>query len=142
MYHKIYDKFILRSDSLISNDCTPILDKIIVNDPNMSFLIDVMQYNYSQIRKDRQNAIEHFNKKFGLDFSSAAPNENNVSVIPGAVLKPFYISPKIKYRLVIHNNCKANGCVRQGGWIVLIVDQETTLNPIVYLPLLSIFLNS
>ena len=121
------NKLIFRSDSLISDNCTPILDKIIINDQNMSFLTEVMKYNYTKVRKERQNAISHFNKQFGLDFSSVAPNAKNISTIPGAVLEPFYISPGIKYRLISHNNCEANGCVRQGGWIVLIVDQGTTL---------------
>ena len=139
----ICEKLILRADTFIPDDnCvnlrlkswdfplkrvptkegdpTNILDKIIVTDSEMSFYQDVMQYNYTQIRKDRQNAISHFHNQFGLDFSSTVPNKENISTIDGAILKPFYISPEIKYT-------SNYGCVRQGGWIVLIVDQGTTL---------------
>ena len=119
-------KLILKADSLLCDDAS-IFDKIIVNDPNMYFLSNIMQYNQSQLKKDRQNAINHFKKQFGLDFSSATPNKNNASIISGAVLKPFYISPHINYRATMYRNCRINGCVRQGGWIVLIVDDGVTL---------------
>ena len=124
---KFSDKLILRADSLICDDGCGIVDKIIINDPNTCFLRQIMRYNQTQIEKDRQNAICHFKKQFGLDFSSVTPNNKNVVVISGAVLKPFYIAPQIKYRAVKHNNCNINGCVRQGGWIVLIVDEGVTL---------------
>ena len=124
---KFCDKLILKADSLICDDGCGIFGKIIVNDPKTCFLSQVMRYNQTQIEKDRLNAINHFKQQFGLDFSSVTPNDQNVLVISGAVLKPFYISPQIKYRAVKHNNCNLNGCVRQGGWIVLIVDDGVTL---------------
>ena len=116
----ICEKIILRADTFIHDNCVNILDKIIVTDQEMSFYQDVMQYNYTQIRKERQNAISHFHSQFGLDFSSTVPNKENVVTIEGAILKPFYISPEIKYT-------SNYGCVCQGGWIVLIVDQGVNL---------------
>ena len=116
------DKLILRADSLICDEGSHILEKIIINDHNLCFLSEIMRYNHVQIEKDRQNAISHFKEQFGLDFSVVTPDKNNVSIIEGAVFKPFYISPHINYRPY-----KTNGHVHQGGWIVLIVDKEIIL---------------
>ena len=51
---------------------------LVLGDPQMSFYRDLVGFTDQQTEQVMQNALEHFNTQFGLNFSNIQPDSNNV----------------------------------------------------------------
>ena len=45
------------------------------SDPNYTFYRETLRFTDAEVEQEEENAIQHFNTQFGLDFSSSEPNE-------------------------------------------------------------------
>ena len=53
------------------NEVTP----AVVPDPNYTYYRETLRFTDAQVEQELENAIQYYNTQFGLDFSSAVPNE-------------------------------------------------------------------
>ena len=102
------------------------------DDPELSFFREVMQFQDEEIHHIFEDAINFFNYTFGLDFSTATPNEQHEIVLENAKMTPFVLDENINY-IATANNWIRNGNTRSkcyriidGGFLVTLL-ADTTL---------------
>ena len=93
-------------------------------DPELTFFKNVLKLRDNAIRHVLEDAIDFFNKTYGLDFSASPPNENYQRSIEDAVMSPYILLDDIEYFVTMnnwirtgntHSNCYR---IREGGFEV------------------------
>ena len=57
-------------------------------DPEMRFYTNILRFTTEEINQEMENAIQHFNTQFGLNFSNIEPNDANQRLRPTSVFEP------------------------------------------------------
>ena len=57
-------------------------------DPEMKFYTETLRFTAEETNRVMENAIQHFNTQFGIDFSNVEPNEANQRFLPTAIFGP------------------------------------------------------
>ena len=70
------------------NDITLPDSVLVLSDPQMSFYRNLVGFTDQQIEQVTQSALEHFDTRFGLDFSNIQPDSNNVRFFENANFGP------------------------------------------------------
>ena len=101
------------------------------DDPDLTFLRDVVKFNDDEVDFVTQNAIEFFNDVYGLDFSLSTPNEQNERFFENARMYPFILRDEIEYKISFNNWINSgntrSSCVRMrdGGFGVTFSANQT-----------------
>ena len=77
-------------------------DAFFLQDPDFTFFKEVMKLRDSEIQHTVDDAIQFFNKTFGLDFSLSPPSDKNEYFIENAKLMPFKFAD-INYHVTLNN---------------------------------------
>ena len=97
---------------------------ILDDDPDLSFLRDVMKFRDDAIEHVIEDAIAFFNDSYGLDFSHSIPNEKNELFFENAKMSPFVVSDEVDYIVSLNSWIRSgstrSSCyrIRDGGFIV------------------------
>ena len=84
---------------------------IILDDPELTFFKDTMNFEEHAIQDAFEYAIHFFNESYGLDFSASSPNKQNERFFENAKMSPFFFSDKLEF-IVTANNWIRNGNTR------------------------------
>ena len=57
-------------------------------DPEMRFYTETLRFTAEETSRELENAIQHFNTQFGIDFSNVEPDETNRRFLPTAIFSP------------------------------------------------------
>ena len=60
-------------------------------DGNLTFLREILSFTEEEIAMEERNAIEYFNTRFGLDFTSSEPDENRRRFFQNATFFPINV---------------------------------------------------
>ena len=60
-------------------------------DPGLTFFRDVLNFNEAEVAQATQDALNFFNNRYGLDFSSIVPDELGRRVFQNAIFNPIRI---------------------------------------------------
>ena len=96
---------------VISIDQTIDDQNIILDDPELTFFKDIVNFSEDEIQDAFEYAINFFNESFGLDFSISTPNEQNERFFENAKMSPFFFTEKLEFT-VTANNWIRNGNTR------------------------------
>ena len=110
------------------------LTNIIINDPDLTYLKDVIKLTEEETTKFEEDALDFFNKTYGLDFSQVSQHQG-VRTISNAIMIPFRLSEDARgTRKWTFNRWIATGSIQnqcfdfnEGGYLVII-----TSNTILY----------
>ena len=58
------------------------------NVPQMTYYTETLGFTAEEAEQQLENAIQHFNTQFGIDFSDVEPNEANERLLPTATFSP------------------------------------------------------
>ena len=61
---------------------------LIFLDPQLTFYTEILGFTAEEAEQELENAIQHFNTQFGIDFSNVEPNEENQRSLPTAAFTP------------------------------------------------------
>ncbi len=87
------------------------------------FFTDIMKYSQQQIAEATEEAIAFFNERYGLDFSSAQPNEFGIRVLENATFVPYAnddLGFVVNFNTWIKTGIQHSRCypIRDGGCLV------------------------
>ena len=108
----------------------PLVD---VDDPELTFFIDVLKFRPQAIGHFFEDAVHFFNVAFGLDFSTPPPDGSHIRHFENAILTPFYLSDDLN-PYVTSNNWIRTGSTRSSchkfheGGVRVIFSGEQTLH--------------
>ena len=89
--------FVLTADQTIEE---PI---IVVDDPELTFLTDVLKFREQDLRHFIEDAFYFFNVTFGLDFSTPSPDSRHERHFENATITPFYLSDDLNFYITSNN---------------------------------------
>ena len=87
------------------NEVTP----AVVPDPNYTYYRETLRFTDAQVEQELENAIQYYNTQFGLDFSSAVPNELGQRFVGNARFQFNFIPANFT---AVGNNWIVNGNTR------------------------------
>lgn len=103
----------------------------VIDDPELIFFKTYMKFRDSAIQHTTDDAIQFFNKSYGLDFSHITPDEKNVRFFQNARMSPFMLKPHIDYIVTdsywIRTGSTRSSCyfIRFGGFVVNFSAEQT-----------------
>lgn len=81
----------------------------VVADPNFTYYRESLRFTDEEIERDTENAIQHINTQFGLNFSNIEPNERGERVLGNATFRPV----RMPFNLTaVHNRWLVHGSTR------------------------------
>ena len=100
-------------------------------DPNSDFYTDILGFTQSEADDAKQDAMDFFDTKYGLDFSQSQPDVNGCRQSNNALFCPFVVNPIVQYEITVNKYIK-NGktktrCYknRDGTFLVTFTGPET-----------------
>ena len=57
-------------------------------DSQLTFYTEMLGFTAEEANQELENAIQHFNTQFGIDFSNVEPNDANRRFLPTAIFSP------------------------------------------------------
>ena len=87
----------------VVSDQTISSPEILIADPELIFLKEVMNFRDNTIRHEFEDAIQFFNDTYGLDFSLSPQSDNNEYFFENAKLSPFKFADETHYLAVFSN---------------------------------------
>ena len=106
-------------------------ETVIVDDPNLTFLKEIMNFRDDAIQHTIDDVINFFNESYGLDFSLSLPNERNEYFYQNARLSPFELADNIEYLVTLNNWIQTGSTrstcynIRDGGFQATFSAQQT-----------------
>ena len=105
-------------------------ESITEDDPELTFLKEVMNFREADIQHTINDALEFFNESYGLDFSVLPPNDENQYFYENAILSPFRLVD-VDYLVTVNNWIRTgitrSNCyqIRDGGFRVTFSADQT-----------------
>ena len=93
--------FAVVTQTVLSPTTTP-------NVPQMTYYTETLGFTAQEAEQEMENAIQHFNTQFGIDFSNVEPNEANERFLPTATFSPNMNAANFTHT-VVTNQWIANG---------------------------------
>ena len=101
------------------------------NDPDLTYLKDVVKFNDVEIDLVIESNIKFFNDVYGLDFSLSTPNEQNERFFENAKMSTYINRDEVEYIVSINNWIRSGNTrstcyrVRDGGFMVSFSANQT-----------------
>ena len=117
--------------AVIDQKIDPLNLTVIVADPDLTFLTEVLKFRDDAIQHTTDDALKFFNESFGLDFSLSPPNESNEYFYQNAKLSPFRMIEAIEYLITLNNWIQTGSTrstcyqLRDGGFEVTFSADQT-----------------
>ena len=104
----------------VTNTTFPITAEF--KDADLTYYRETLRYTEDEIDREREDAISHFNQRFGLDFSNVEPDDEGQRILGNATFRPFrlvYTSTVVYNRWIVRGP-SASRCYRlmDGGFVV------------------------
>ena len=98
-------------------------------DPEMKFYTETLRFTAEETNRVMENAIQHFNTQFGIDFSNVEPNEANQRFLEFGVFQPNaspFNDTIIANRWIVNGNRRSK-CFPTGSGYFSVVFNTTTM---------------
>ena len=100
-------------------------------DPKMKFFTETLRFTAEEINQVMENAIQHFNTQFGIDFSNVEPNEANQRILEYATFEPFatpFNGTIIANRWIVNGNTRSKCFPMSSGYFAINFNGTTMLH--------------
>ena len=100
-------------------------------DPEMKFFTETLRFTAEETNQVMENAIQHFNNQFGIDFSNVEPNEANQRFFEYGTFEPIatpFNDTVIANRWIVNGNTRSKCFPMSSGYFSIIFNTTTMLH--------------